>query len=84
MRFLLGLIGLVASFFILKYRERIGDMFGNADWMRYVGGPYNLVVIIALFIFFWCLAAITGTEEIFVRPFLMLFPHASSGTVENF
>lgn len=84
MNILLGFIGLIASFFILKFRERVGDMIGDADWMRYVGGPYNLVVIVALFIFFWSIAAITGTEDIFVRPFLLLFPHASSGTVENF
>lgn len=79
MKFLFGIIGLVGSFFILRFREYIGDMIGDADWMRYVGGPYNLVVLIALFIFFWSIAAMTGTEDVFVRPILWLFPGGRGG-----
>lgn len=74
MKFLLGIVGIVGSFFMMKYREAIGDMIGDADWMKFVGGPYNLVIIVALFIFFWGIAAITGTEEFFISPILWLFP----------
>ncbi len=85
MKFFLGIIGIAGSFFLLKFREYIGDMIGDADWMRYVGGPYNLVVLVALFIFFWSIAAMTGTEDIFVRPILWLFPGGGNGpTVDNF
>lgn len=77
MTFVFGIMGLIGSFLLLRYREPLGDMVGDADWMRYVGGPYNLVVIVALFIFFWSIAAMTGTEDLFVRPFLWLLPGAN-------
>lgn len=74
MHYILPLIGIVASVFMLKYRERLGDFMGEADWMHYVGGVYNFVIILALFIFFWSLASLTGTTDILFRPFLYLLP----------
>lgn len=74
MHYILPLIGIVGSIFMLKYRERIGDFLGEADWMKYTGGVYNFVIILALFIFFWSIASVTGTTEILFRPFLYLFP----------
>lgn len=57
---------------MIKYRERIGDFLGEAEWMRYVGGVYNLVMIVAVFLFFWAIASLTGTQEIFFFPIYML------------
>lgn len=59
---------------MLKYRERLGDFMGEADWMKYVGGVYNFVIILAIFIFFWSLATLTGTTDILFTPFLYLLP----------
>ena len=78
MHYLLPLLGMVVSVFMLKYRERIGDFMGEADWMKYTGGVYNFVILLALFLFFWSLATITGTTEILFRPFLYLIPGAAN------
>lgn len=74
MRYLLPIIGIIASIAMLKYREKIGDFMGEADWMRYVGGVYNFVIVIAIVIFFWCIAVLTGTTHILFAPLLLLFP----------
>lgn len=74
MSIFLSICGLALSIFMLKYRERIGDFMGEADWMRYTGGVYNFVIILALFIFLWSLATITGTTEVLFTPFLYILP----------
>ena len=74
MHYFLSFLGIVLSIVMLRYRERVGDFLGDADWMRYVGGVYNFVIILALFIFFWSLTTLTGTTEILFRPFLYLLP----------
>lgn len=74
MTIFLGLIGIVGAFFMLKYREFLGEMIGDAEWMHVVGGPYNLVVIIAIIVFLWSIAAMTGTQDIFLSPLLWLIP----------
>ena len=66
--------GVVASFFLIKYRERVGDMLGESDWAMKVGGIYNVVIIIAIFIFFWSLATLTGTTRILFAPILWFIP----------
>ncbi len=71
---LLSIVGIVGSFAMIKYREQIGDMMGEADWMRKVGGVYYVVVFVAILIFFWCLATLTGTTDILFKPVTMLFP----------
>lgn len=76
MKYLLALFGLLFTFLLIKYRESIGDSLGNQNWMKYVGGVYNLVVIVAVLIFFWSIATLTGTERIFLTPILMLIPGA--------
>jgi heme/copper-type cytochrome/quinol oxidase subunit 2 len=68
----LKLCAMVVAGFMIKYRERIGDTVGNADWMKYVGGVYNLIVISAVFIFFWSIASLTGTTDIFFAPLFFL------------
>lgn len=79
MKYLLIAAGFALSFFLIVKREQIGDSIGEADWMRYVGGVYNLLVIVAVILFFWCLAELTNTTDIFFAPLRMLLP----GTAHN-
>lgn len=74
MRVVLSLIGMIGAFCMIKYREKIGDMVGEADWMTKVGGVYNVIVVVSLLIFLWSLAELTGTTEILFRPFLYILP----------
>lgn len=74
MSFFLPIIGIVTSFLLVKYRERMGDIVGEAEWMQKVGGVYNVIVITAIFLFFWSLAALTGTTSIFLKPLTFLIP----------
>lgn len=71
---ILSIIGLVGSFFLLRYRQQAGDMIGEADWMHKIGGVYNCIIIVAIVIFFWSIAELTGTTDVFFRPFLLLMP----------
>ncbi len=66
--------GLVGPFVMMKYREQIGDMFGEAEWMKKVGGVYNVVNIVAMIIFFWTLAEATGTTTVLFAPLRYLSP----------
>lgn len=74
MNIFLGLLGCTGAFFIIKYRERIGDMVGDPAWAAKVGGIYNVLIIFGIFLFFWSIATMTGTADIFFRPFLQLIP----------
>ena len=60
--------GMVIGALLIKYRERVGEAIGDADWMRYVGGVYNFVILVVIFIFFWSIAALTGTQGILLAP----------------
>jgi|TARA_Y100000310_G_scaffold175693_2_gene175811 hypothetical protein len=64
---------MILAVLMIKYRERIGDQIGTAEWMKYFGGVYNFIIILAFFTFFWAIASLTGTERIFFFPFYMLF-----------
>lgn len=72
----LSIVGLALSFAMIKFRESIGNAIGEASWMRKVGGVYTVVVFCAIVLFFWCLAFLTGTEEIFFKPIMFLLPGA--------
>lgn len=74
MRYALSIMGIIASFFLVKYRERMGGIIGEAEWMRKVGGVYNVIVTAAIFIFFWSIAALTGTTDFFLKPITFLIP----------
>lgn len=76
---LLSIIGIIGSFFLIRYRQQVGDTFGEADWMRNIGGVYNAVVIVAVIIFFWSVAELTGTTNVFFRPILFFLPGVRSG-----
>lgn len=78
-RIFLGLLGVVFSFFLLKYRERVGDIIGEPDWAVKIGGVYNLIIICGVIGFFWSVAYITGTEQILFAPLLWMFPHHGPG-----
>lgn len=80
MKYVFSIIGMVLSVYMIKQRETIGDMLGEADWMRKVGGIYIIVVFIAILLFFYCVSVITGTQDILLRPLLMLFPGATGNT----
>lgn len=77
----LAFAGLGLSFAMIKYREYIGDAIGQADWMLKVGGVYNVIVFCGILMFFWCLAFLTGTQEIFLGPFLKLVGGAPKAPV---
>ena len=78
MDIILSLIGIASSILLIKYRERMGDMIGDAYWMRHVGGVYNLIIIFAVFIFFWSIAELTGTTDIILEPLKWLVPGQGS------
>lgn len=82
MSWILPILGIVLSFFLVYKRQMFGDMFGEADWMLKVGGVYNLMVIIGLFIFFWSIAELTGTTMILFTPFTWLIPGFSAPPIE--
>ena len=83
MSIFLSLIGIVGSFFLIKYREVIGNTMGEAAWMSKVGGVYNVVIIVAVCLFFWSVATLTGTSDIFFQPLLWLIPGAKKAPVSN-
>jgi uncharacterized membrane protein len=82
MRTILSLVGVVGSFFLIRYREHIGDMMGEPAWMQKIGGVYNFIVIIAVFIFFWSIAELTGTTEILFKPLTFFIPGARETPID--
>lgn len=78
MNYALSIIGIVASFFLVKYRERVGEITGEAEWMRKVGGVYNVIIIAAIFLFFWSIAALTGTTNVLLKPITWILPGSSN------
>lgn len=73
-QFILPLLGIVCAFVLIRYREPVGDIFGDPDWMRPLGGVYFVIVYVAVFIIFWSIAVMTDTTSILFKPFLWLFP----------
>lgn len=72
--YILIAIGLIGPVFLIIYREALGDIIGEADWMRKVGGVYNVIVFAAILIFFWALADVTGTTSLLFSPLRQLSP----------
>ena len=66
--------GLIGPFVMIKYREAAGDFLGEAAWMRKVGGVHNVIIIVALLVFFWTLAEVTGTTGVLFGPLRYLNP----------
>jgi hypothetical protein len=70
----LSIVGILLSVILIIYREKFGEAIGEAEWMRYVGGVYYFIVLVAFFLFFFSIASLTGTTNIFLAPFLWLLP----------
>ncbi len=79
MRIVLGLIGIGVSFLLIKYRERVGELFGDPEWAQKIGGIYNVVILCGAFGFFWSISYMTNTLDVFFAPLLSLIPGASRG-----
>ncbi len=79
MRFILGIIGILFGAALIVYRESVGDMLGQPAWADKVGGIYNVVVIIGVLMFFWSLAYMTNTQDIFFAPLFYFLPGRSAG-----
>lgn len=74
MRIFFGLIGILFGYAIIRYREQIGNALGDPEWAGKVGGIYNVLIIVGIFIFFWSLAVLTNTTDILFLPIVRLFP----------
>lgn len=64
---ILSIAGLIAPYFIVKHREVIIEITGKFGWAeRYLGmgGSYTVVVLFAVFLFFFSLLYITGFSDI--------------------
>jgi hypothetical protein len=61
--YLLYAAGLIGPFFMIRYREAIGDMVGDPKWTHVLGGIYAVVVYLAIIIFFWTVAEMTGSTS---------------------
>ncbi|MDD5751218.1 MAG: hypothetical protein PHS73_01725 [Candidatus Peribacteraceae bacterium] len=75
----LCILGIIGSLVAIKYRERIADMLGSAEWMDYLGGPYNFIIIVSVVIFLWSISALFGITHIFLSPLLLLIPSGMRG-----
>jgi hypothetical protein len=78
MTFLIPVLGIIFAFILIKYREQIGDVFGDPDWMRPLGGVYFVIVYIAIFIIFWSIAYAHGHDGHPLQAVPHAFPHARS------
>ena len=68
-----GLLAIIASFFLIKYREKVVAQTGKFAWAeKYLGegGTYRLMVILAVIFFFWGVASMTGTTDILLSPLI--------------
>jgi len=66
-----ALLAIVGSFVLVKYRVRIVGTTGKFAWCeKYLGdgGTYRFVVIFAIILFFWGVAKLTGTDDVFMSP----------------
>jgi len=71
-----GVLAIIASFFLLKYREKVVATTGKFAWCeKYLGdgGTYRFMVILAFLLFFWGIARVTGTDDIFLKPLGKIF-----------
>ena len=63
MNVIYGLLGLGFSYLLVKYRRYIGDAMGNMQWTKWVGGIYNVIVIVAVIVAIFSLLFMFGLEE---------------------
>lgn len=74
MNFVINLILIIMGFVMIKFRERIADMIGEAQWMRYVGGVYIFIVILGVLMVLFGIARMTGTTQVLMAPIYGVIP----------
>ena len=62
--YLLYAAGLIGPFFMIMYRESIGNLMGEPAWTKMFGGIYAVVVFVAIAIFFWTVAELTNSTSV--------------------
>ncbi len=72
LRYALIAAGLIGPFFMIIYRESIGDLMGEPSWTKIFGGIYAVVVFLAIFIFFWTIAEMTNSTDVLFHGLLYL------------
>ena len=71
-----GILAIIGAFLLIKYREKVVGFTGKFAWAeKYLGsgGTYNLMVIIAVILFFWGVAKMTGTTDVLLSPLKGIF-----------
>lgn len=71
-----GILAIIGSFFLIKYREKVVEMTGKFAWAeKYLGsgGTYNFMLILAIVFFLWGVASITGTTDVLLSPLRRVF-----------
>ncbi|MFA7681807.1 MAG: hypothetical protein WCX61_02135 [Candidatus Peribacteraceae bacterium] len=84
MNIFLGLLGILLSWIIIRYREAIGNTLGEAAWMRSIGGIYYVIIFTAIFIFLWSLLMMFGLTNQVVEPIVRIFMPVEQGGVNPF
>ena len=77
-----ALLAIAGSFFLIKYRTRVVGVTGKFAWCEKFlgdGGTYRFVLIFAILLFFWGVAKLTGTEDVFMSPLTNFFNLGRSG-----
>ena len=77
-----GILAIVGSFFLIKYREKVVEMTGKFAWAEKhlgSGGTYNFMLILAVVFFFWGVASITGTTDVLLGPLRRVFFPGGAG-----
>ncbi len=78
MQYVLGILGIIAGCALIKYRQRVGDEFGDPDWAIHVGGVYNVVIIVGVLVILWSISYMVGTLDFFLSPLLYILPFKKS------
>lgn len=65
MHFVYGILGMILSFYIVKYREKIVNMTGKFDWAeKYLGSTYNAIFLIGVLVFCISFLFFVGEEQL--------------------
>lgn len=76
-----GILAIIGSFLLIKYRERVVATTGKFAWCeKYLGygGTYRFMVILAVVLFLWGVASITGTTDVLLGPLRGVFMPAGT------
>ncbi len=77
-----GILAIIGAFLLIKYRERVVATTGKFAWCeKYLGygGTYRFMVILAVVLFLWGVATITGTTDVLLGPLRGVFMPAGGG-----